>query len=464
MADGVAALDRLPWRWGRGPLLNRQFPWHYPQPHTYGPLRGDDVWRPGRMGVYLHTPFCGEKCDYCNYAVYAHQRPDTVRRYVDALRAEIALAAALPAVRGSVVTSLYFGGGSPSILPNAWLLELFEHCRAAFSLSADAEICIEANPIDIDEEKVATFARMGVNRVSVGVQSFDAATLRSMNRAHSPERAADAVRLVKAAGIPNVNLDLIYAYPTQTREQLADTVRQALSLAPDRISCASLSVFPKTALYAKTRRGALEPLGEADEIAMFDVCVDTIRAAGYDIETILCFTRPGIRFRQEEELLKEGVALVGLGLSSFSIVNGFVTANATTLPEYLSLVEGGRLSVTRGRRLDTRTEMSTAVIHGLRFLQIDRRAFEERFGVPLELVYGDSLQALVDAALLTRSERAYRLTRDGMLHVGPIMREFYQEPPVFGQTYQGELVEERSGRVLPAARAAANGPRLETMP
>jgi oxygen-independent coproporphyrinogen III oxidase len=456
MAGGMAALDRLPWRWGRGPLLNRQFPWHYPQPHTYAPLRGEDVWRPKRIGVYLHTPFCEEKCDYCNYAVYAHQRPDKVRRYVDALKAEISLAAALPAIRGAVVTSLYFGGGSPSILPNAWLVELFELCRSMFRLTDDAEICIESNPIDIDEEKLATFARMGVNRVSVGVQSFDPETLRSMNRAHSPERAVDAFRLVKAAGIPNVNLDLIYAYPTQTRAQLADTVRRALALEPDRISCASLSIFPKTALYAKTRRGALEPLSEEEEIAMFDICVNEICAAGYDIETILCFTRPGIRFRQEEELLKEGVELLGLGLSAFSVVNGFVTANAPTLPEYLALVEGGRLSVTRGRRLDTRTEMSMAVIHGLRFLQIDRLAFEQRFGVPLELVYGDSLQALADAGLLTRTDRVYRLTHEGMLHVGPIMREFYQEPPVFSQTYQGELVEERSGKVLPLTPVAAN--------
>jgi oxygen-independent coproporphyrinogen III oxidase len=448
----------MQWTWGRGPLLNRQFPWHYPQPHTCVPLDPAEIWRRRRrLGIYVHSPFCAEKCDYCNYTVFAHRKQDSIGRYVSALKREIAMSARLPSLQDVVVTSLYFGGGSPSILENEWLEELIALLRGRFELAPDAEISIECNPIDVDDEKLATFHRMGVNRVSVGVQSFDTETLSSMRRAHSAELAAEAFTRIKQAGFRNVNLDLIYAYPTQTLESLAETVRWTVALQPERISCASLSVFPRTELFFKIQKGRLRPHTEAQEIEMFDLLLQSIPAAGYELSSLLSFSRPGIRFRQEEETLLEGVEMLGLGASAFSIVNGFVYANHAQLPSYYRCLEDERrLPLHRGRPIDVPTRMAMSVIQGLRFLVIDREAFRERFGVEIEQIFGDRLARLTESGLLERQERRYRLTYRGMLHSGPIMRELYAEPPVLHQTYQGEVVESAAETLVTLGQGAGS--------
>ncbi len=219
----------IEWTWGRGPVLNQQFPWHYPQPHTFQKLQSDDIWCAAkRVGLYIHTPFCIEKCDYCPYAVRAKQESETIKRYVDHLKKEIEICSALPYLRGAEIASIYFGGGSPSILENEWLEDLNQVIRSRFNIRRNAEFTIEVNPIDVDEEKLAIFDYIGVNRISVGVQSFHPQTLKSMRRAHDARQAIEAFHLIKQFRFKNTNLDLIYAYPNQTMDELEASVRTAL--------------------------------------------------------------------------------------------------------------------------------------------------------------------------------------------------------------------------------------------
>lgn len=435
----------IDWNWGRGPILNQQFPWHYPQPHTFTPSSAVDVWgSPRQVGLYIHTPFCVEKCDYCPYAVRAKQNSEKIAEYVEALKQEIELCSRLPYMRGSQISSIYFGGGSPSILENEWLESLNNLIRSRFEIRSDAEFTVEVNPVDVDEEKLDALDYIGVNRISVGVQSFDPQTLRSMRRAHSAEEAVAAFELIKHFRFKNTNLDLIYAYPNQTLEELATSIAKAVALKPARITCASLSVYPKTELYYKVQKGLVRLPSETLEMEMFEFLTRTLNASGYELSVVLAFNLPGFRFRQEEDLLRGSAELVGLGLSAFSVANGYFYSNTNSFADYYKHVRRGELPITQGRKLDRPTQMAMSIIHGLRFLEIDGTRFKHRFGVDMEQVYGGQLEKLIAGGLLVRSESVYRLTADGMICLGPIMREFYREEPLFDKTYQGEAMPKAS--------------------
>jgi oxygen-independent coproporphyrinogen III oxidase len=439
--DLIQIGSNVDWTWGRGSLLNQQFPWHYPQPHTFKDVTAADIWNPKkRVGLYLHTPFCIEKCDYCPYAVRAHQTRETIFQYVQALKKEIRLCANLPSMKDSVLSSIYFGGGSPSILENEWLLELNDLIKSSFDIEPDAEFTVEMNPVDVDEEKLATLEEMDVNRISVGVQSFVAETLHSMRRAHSSDEAVRAFRTIQQFRFKNINLDLIYAYPNQTLEDLRVSLEKAISLRPGRITCASLSIFPKTELYYKVKKGIVKPIQDDQEVEMFNFLVNYMAGSGYELTVVLAFNRPGIAFRQEEDLLSGTAGLVGLGLSAFSVANDCFYSNTSSFAEYYRLIEANQLPITRGRRLDPPTQMAVSVIHGLRFMRIERDRFLSRFGVEIERVYGDKLKKLIDGGLLDRKGNQYTVTNEGMICLGPIMREFYQEPPLFDKTFQGEAL------------------------
>lgn len=453
MLDPNSIGSRMEWTWGRGPVLNNQFPWHYPQPHTTRPVAAAEVWGARQaLALYLHTPFCREKCDYCSYAVRARQPEAVVGQYVDGLAREIGLCARLPGLQTSLVTSVYFGGGSPSLLSGEAIERLVSLVRERFQVAPDAEISIEMNPCDVEPGKLRVLRDCGFNRISVGVQSFTPATLAAMRRSHDCRQAVDAVRTIREFGFSNVNLDLIYAYPGQTLDDLDASVEQAIQLDPHRISCASLSVFPKTELAFKLQRGMVRLPAEETAVAMVDLLIDRFTRAGYDLDTILCFAKPGTHFLQEEDVLLRGAPLLGLGLSSFSVIDGWAFANTSSFKEYYEAIAAGSLPIARGRPLDCRMRMTMSVIQGLRFLRIDRTAFRARFGVDVELVWGDKLDRLVRAGLLTRTAAEYRLTSEGVICVGPVMREFYDEPPVFHQTFQGELVP--AAKQIPSLAAA----------
>ena len=454
MLDPNLIGSRMEWTWGRGPLLNNQFPWHYPQPHSTAPVGAADVWGSRQpLALYLHTPFCREKCDYCSYATAAHQTESAIERYVESLAREIGMCAQLPGLQASRVTSVYFGGGSPSLLSCAAIERLSGLVRQNFQVAPEAEISIEMNPCDVEPGKLNVLRECGFNRISVGVQSFTPDTLTAMRRAHDRQQAVEAIRTIREFGFSNVNLDLIYAYPGQTLEDLDASVEQAIRLDPHRISCASLSVFPNTELAYKLNHGlACLPAGET-VAGMVDLLIDRFTQSGYNLDTVLCFAKPGTHFVQEEDVLLRGTAMVGMGLSSFSVIDGWIYANTGSFKEYYEAVGSGSLPIARGRPLDRRMRMEMSVIQGLRFLTIDRSAFRARFGVDVELVWGEKLERLGRAGLLTRTDLEYRLTHEGVLCVGPIMREFYREPPVFHQTFQGKLAP--SARQRPAFAEAA---------
>ncbi|MBX3028228.1 radical SAM family heme chaperone HemW [bacterium] len=268
------------------------------------------------FGLYLHIPYCDSKCPYCDFNSYAaKQWPE--RAYAAALIAEMRAAAAQPAWAAGRVQTIFFGGGTPSLFAPATIAELLAAARAAWPVAADAEITLEANPGTVDEAKLRGFRQAGVNRISFGVQSFHDQHLRTLGRIHSAAEARAAIAAARAAGFANLNLDLIFAVPGQTAEQWNADLQTAVELAPEHISAYGLTYEEGTAFHAQRRSGALTPLPEEAEVAMFTQTRRVLAASGYDAYEISNFARPGRACAHNLNYWRAG-AYLGLGAGAHS--------------------------------------------------------------------------------------------------------------------------------------------------
>ena len=245
------------------------------------------------IGCYVHIPFCVRKCAYCDFNSYSGYSDAHIARYVRALTQEIRQAAPVfPA------DTIFFGGGTPTAIPAADEAALLRAVLEALPVTLDAEITTEANPGTMDVAHLAVLREAGFNRISFGVQSFDAGLLKTLDRIHSADEARYAVKAARAAGFENVSIDLMFGLPRQTLKQWQDTLEQALNLATDHLSLYSLIVEEGTGFYTMQQKGRL-PLPSDDLAAdMYEIAVQTAQSAGYGQYEIANFARPGRECRQ----------------------------------------------------------------------------------------------------------------------------------------------------------------------
>jgi oxygen-independent coproporphyrinogen III oxidase len=227
-------------------------------------------------GLYLHIPFCERKCVYCDF--YSIESTHLIDAFVDRLLIELDLRADAQ----HTCTSIFFGGGTPSLLTPSHLERILDRVALRYSIAADVECTMECNPGTVTREKLEAYRALGVNRLSFGVQSFVSEELQFLARIHSAEEADDAMRLARAAGFENVNMDLMFALPPQTLGSLGYSIDRMLALEPDHISAYSLIFEPGTPLYAQWRKGAVKPHPEELDAAMYALTMDRLGEAGYD--------------------------------------------------------------------------------------------------------------------------------------------------------------------------------------
>lgn len=270
------------------------------------------------FSLYLHIPYCDSKCPYCDFNSYAAKRwPE--RAYAAALIAELGAAAAEPAWAAGTIGTIFFGGGTPSLFAPETIADLLAAARRLWPVEAGAEITLEANPGTVDEAKLRGLRAAGVNRISFGVQSFHDPHLRTLGRIHSAAEAVAALGAARAAGFDNLNLDLIFAVPGQTAGQWEADLETAVGLAPDHISAYGLTYEEGTAFHAQRRSGALTPLPEEAEVAMFTRTRAILAAHGYAAYEISNFARPGRECAHNLNYWRAGAYLgVGAGAHSFA--------------------------------------------------------------------------------------------------------------------------------------------------
>jgi len=350
--------------------------------------------------LYVHIPFCVKKCAYCDFASY-EGRWDETDAYADALIGEMDAAASM---YGSFpVETVFFGGGTPSLLSGETVQALMDAIAKRFALRGDAEITMEANPGTVGNENLAAYRRAGVNRLSIGVQSFDDALLRRVGRIHTSIEAEDAVRLAQAAGFENISVDLIYGLPGQRLDGFVCDVRRAIGLGVHHISLYSLVVEPGTPLCLEN-----PALASEDDVLAMQHEAQALLSPEFIRYEISNYAKPGMESRHNVVYWTRGDYL-GLGAAAHSLMRGERFENTGDLSEYIS----GRRTVrraalTREEAIEETVMLSTRTREGIDFLQ-----FESQFGEDLRFTKADAIGRLLTHGLIEISGDCLRLTDRG---------------------------------------------------
>jgi oxygen-independent coproporphyrinogen-3 oxidase len=388
-----------------------------PPAWTTASAREPEAGRPAGLGLYLHTPFCATKCPYCDF--YSGVFPDQgVPGFERAFAAEARAAAADPDLAAWLtrepVTSVFLGGGTPSHLPAPALRALFQTLREHFPLAAAAEITAEANPESLTAEKADLLLALGVNRVSVGVQSLIDPVLRALGRPHDAETAFHAAALARAR-FPAVNFDLILAAPGLTPAGVASTVDRLLELGPDHLSAYGLTIEPGTGFGARAARGELTPAPDEEYLAEDELVTVAAARAGLFRYEISNYARPGAECAHNLAIWRGGYYL-GLGPSAASTLPGGAfgrrRTNVADLAAYVGSWGAGR-PCAEEELLTREAAMIETLLLGLRLNEgIAGTRFEQRFGTSLAAAL-PVLPALVAGGFLTWDSAHLQLTERG---------------------------------------------------
>jgi len=363
------------------------------------------------VGVYIHVPFCRFKCTYCDFNAYAGMR-SLYEPYTRAVAREISARSTLQALRS---TTIYLGGGTPSLLPLPMQAEILAACRASFDVSPDAEISLEANPGTLDAAYLEGLRALGVNRLSLGAQSAYQAELDFFKRGHSFADAVEAVKLARAAGFDNLSVDLIYGIPRQTMAMWQETIERALELAPNHVSMYCLTIEEHTTLALWVRRGQVPP--PDDDLAADMALWADERLAAEDLTRyeISNWAKPGWQCRHNL-IYWRNAPYFGLGAGAHSSFGGKRFWNVAHPREYIRLIEAGQSAVAGSEDIRRALEMGETMMLGLRLTEgVSFASFETRFGVKMTDVYSGELDELGEQGLVVVDEAGVRLTRRGWL-------------------------------------------------
>lgn len=372
-------------------------------------------------GVYVHVPFCVKKCRYCDFCSIADL--SLAADYLDAVALEIDRGAG----GGIPVDTVYVGGGTPSLLKPAGVGHILERVSAAFAVAADAEVTIEVNPGTVGGDDFKAYADAGVNRLSIGVQSFRDSALSFLGRMHSAADAVSALEGGRAAGFRNLGIDLIYALPGQSGQQWAEDLDTALSFAPEHISCYMLTIEPGTPLSVDVARGTVSPLDEAAAGRMFRQTRRSLQNAGYVHYEISNFARTADVIARHNRKYWAGAPYYGFGPSAHSFSPPLRRWNVTDVARYVNAIATGGSVVAGEERLTRSQEMMEAVMLGLRQIAgIDIARFESVFDIDFMKRFGPVIDTPHMRALLAVADGRCALTEDGMVVMDAVVERLVE--------------------------------------
>ena len=370
--------------------------------------RGDGV------GLYLHVPFCDRRCHFCAFFTRA-RREDHVAAFVSDLLAEIQLHGRTETLRGRTVETIYFGGGTPTILSSGQLLSILEACRRTFVVDTAAEVSIEANPASVEEPFLRALRKGGCNRLSLGAQSFDDAELKAANTPHTAEQIERAVRAARRAGFANLNLDLIYGLTGQSLTRWLANLEAAITLVPQHLAFYGLTIEEGTQFHREVERGYLN-LPDEDALAdMYQEGRNRLRAAGYLQYEVSNFARQGHACRHNLGYWTDREWL-GLGPSAHSYLDGARFSAVASLEEYHRLVSASRPPIAEREPGTPDLRLREAVAFGLRTVAgVACAPLRERYGLdPIER-FREPIERLTFGRWMILDGEVLRPSDDGLL-------------------------------------------------
>ncbi|MBC8141888.1 MAG: radical SAM family heme chaperone HemW [Armatimonadetes bacterium] len=371
-------------------------------------------------GIYLHIPFCTKKCGYCDFNAYSGYKDGTKARYVDALCREIAL-------RGDKsyrIPTVFFGGGTPTVLAASDLVRVLNTVREYFVLDDDAEISTEANPSDANEAYLRTLRGAGFNRLSFGVQTFDDRLLKMIDRVHTGRDAASAVASAKAAGFENISLDLMFGLPRQTLADVHRSLDTAFTLDVQHLSVYGLIVEERTPFWARRERGKLPLPTEATEAAMFAAVMERTANAGYTRYEISNYAKPGYESRHNQ-IYWRNEPYFGLGAGAAAYLDGARMANEKHPIRYADQCLAGQSPTVESETLSPDDTMGETMMLGLRLADgVSLAGFAARFGVTISERFGEAVSRNIEHGLLEQTSTHLRLTERGVFFASDVMADF----------------------------------------
>ncbi len=363
--------------------------------------------------LYLHIPFCMAKCSYCDFASYPLPA-EWYAPYVEALQREVGTVGA--GWGRPQLDTLYVGGGTPTVLPTALLAGLLAAVGRAFDLAPTAEVTLEANPGTVTLDALEALCRAGANRLSLGVQSFQAHHLRLLGRIHTAAQAAAAVALARQAGFANVNLDLIYALPGETLAEWQADLGAALALGPEHLSLYALTLEVGTPLQARVACGEVPTPDSELAAAMYELAERTLAERGWEHYEISNWGRtPGLRARHNLTYW-HNLPYAGCGAAAHSWLRGERRANVRAPREYIERLAQWQDPVAEAEAISAELERSETMILGLRLVEgVSRAAYRDRFGADPADLYPEAVAESVSLGLLEVTATHMRLTARGRL-------------------------------------------------
>ena len=370
-------------------------------------------------GIYLHIPFCRSRCSYCDFATGMYEII-LADQYVLAICAEIDGWREI--TEPLAVDTIYFGGGTPSLLDPSQLEKICDAIQRKFEIAPNVEVSLELNPGDSGvsaagkPEKLCAFRRLGVNRVSFGAQTFDDLELKQLGRTHDAAEISNTFQQLRESGFDNVNFDLIAGLPGQTLRGWQRNLDQAIALKPEHLSLYLLDVHEGTPLADQIHRGMRPPPDDDLTAVMYSTMVEQLTAVGYEHYEISNFSRPGFQSRHNSKYWT-GDAYYGFGCSAHSFDGRDRRwANERDTAKYVKLIETGQSLIVERQNLSTEEARAEAIFLGLRLMRgIDLENYRRRFGHRLGEEYGPELERLSEAGLVQIDERVLRLTPRGAL-------------------------------------------------
>ena len=369
----------------------------------------------GVAGVYLHIPFCKSRCSYCDFATDVYRNSDAVERYVDALCAEIN--SEVRSQKSEVVDTVYFGGGTPSLLSPEQVERVLNAVQEKFDVAPEAEITMEMNPATVTPETLDRYRSLGVNRASFGVQTFNDEALKLLARGHDANDARETFRLLRETGFDNISFDLIAGLPGQTLDDWERNLGEAVSMNPDHVSLYLLEVHEGTPIAEQIRSGRRPVPDEELAAAMYELMLERLSAAGYEQYEISNFARPGFESRHNTKYWRMD-PVFGFGVSAHSFDGRERYSNERDTAKYVERIESSREAEVMRESVDL---VSESAFLGLRMTDGISRTSS---GVDLVEKYAAELDELSAAGMVIWSSDNIRLTPKGMLYSNEVFRVF----------------------------------------
>ncbi|MCE4044597.1 radical SAM family heme chaperone HemW [Lysinibacillus fusiformis] len=377
-------------------------------------------------GVYIHIPFCHQICNYCDFnKFYFKNQP--VDEYIEALGKEMALATQKNPESFRHIETVFLGGGTPTALSPQQLDKLLTLIRTYIPMNSVTEFTSEANPDELSAEKLQVLFEGGVNRLSMGVQSFDQGLLQKIGRTHSNEHVYETIALAKKIGFQNISIDLMYGLPGQTMAQWKDSLEKALALDLPHFSAYSLIVEPKTIFYNQYAKGKLLLPTEDLEADMYDVLMLQMELHGLQQYEISNFAKPGYH-SEHNKIYWDNDEYAGFGAGAHGYLAGVRYSNHGPLKKYMETVFAGELPIVHEHEVSQAEKREEQMFLGLRKTEgVKHKIYEEKLKVPIVAHYDSVLKELVSKGLLEHDDVGVRLTRKGRFVGNEVFQQFLLE-------------------------------------